>query len=215
MRNEENLSSKLMSLVDKLPCFTIGNVLVSGIRENYLRIFLSRKAKNGHLVRLKKGLYISGKFIEKEKNKEKYSELLEFLTNRIYSPSYLSLDYVLYEHNLLTEVPMNFTLLTRNKTKTFSNSLGNFIYHHIKNELFLGFNVIKNNNFVICKATKMKALFDFLYLRKNLLKNRISIEELRLNLDNISKKEKLELRKYTEMEGSKAMERINSELFGE
>lgn len=215
MRNDINLTSKIISLVEKVPCFTIENLMVLGIKKNYLRIFLSRKAENGEFLRLKRGLYISKKFIENEKNKGRYSELLEFLTSRIYSPSYLSLDYVLYQHNILTEIPVNFTLVTRNKTKTFSNPLGNYVYHNIKDGLFFGYDIVRNNDFVVYKAGKMKALFDFLYFRKNFLRNKKSVEELRLNLEDISLKGKKELWKYIEKEGSKAMNGIYTNLFGE
>jgi len=34
-----------------------------------------------------------------------YTAFIEFIATRIYAPSYLSLDYVLYENNVLTEVP--------------------------------------------------------------------------------------------------------------
>lgn len=215
MRNDINLTSKIISLAEKVPCFTIENLMLLGVKKNYLRIFLSRKVKSSEFLRLKRGLYISKRFIENEKNKGRYSGLLEFLTSRIYSPSYLSMDYVLYQHNILTEIPVNFTLVTRNKTKTFSNPLGNYVYHNIKDGLFFGYNIARNNDFVVYKASKMKALFDFLYLRKNFLRNKKSVEELRLNLEDISLEEKKKLGEYIEKEGSKAMCGIYTNLFGE
>ena len=46
---------------------------------------------------------------------------IEFSATKLYSPSYLSSGYVLYENNVLTEVPAGFTLMTRNKRYSISN----------------------------------------------------------------------------------------------
>lgn len=213
MRNKESLNLKVLLLVEKLPCFSLENLKILDIKNAYLRIILSRCEKNGEFIRLKKGLYTSKNFINNIKIKDRYSDFLEFLSNQIYYPSYLSLDYILYQYNILTEVPVNFTLITKNKTATFSNKLGNFIYHKIKDNLFTGFKITKNNNLIIYKATKIKALFDFLYLRKNLLIDKKSIKELRLNLDDIILKEKKEFKKYVDLEGSKVMQRVYLNFF--
>ncbi len=213
MRNDRNFSLIFSSLVENLPCFNIENLEVLDIKRDYLRIVLSRREKKGDFLRLKRGFYTSKKFIGEAKNKGRYSDFLEFLANKIYFPSYLSLDYTLYQHNLLTEAPVNFTSITKNKTAVFSNKLGNFIYHKVKDNLFCGFNTIKNGDFIIYKATKAKALFDFLYLRKDLISDKNSIKELRLNLDEISPKEKKELEKYIRLEGSKKMKEIYLGIF--
>ena len=212
MIGNEKGSRRIRSLIERLPIFTLENLKVFNLNENYLRIFLSRETKTERVIRLKKGVYTSKKFIEKIKGRGRYSDFLEFLACKIYSPSYLSLDYVLYENNLLTEMPVNFTLITKNKTATFSNKLGNFIYHKIREDLFYGFKVIKKDGFFILKATKAKALFDFLYLRKNLLLNKKTVKELRINTEELTSKDKKELKKYIEKERSQAMKRIYSQI---
>lgn len=212
MRNEKK-SEKIVNLVEKLPIIRIDNLGISDIKKDYLRVILSRKTKRGEFIRLKKGIYTSKKFIETSKNRGEYSDFIEFLASEIYAPSYLSLDYILYKNNILTEIPKNFTLVTKNKTANFSNDFGNFFYHKIKDNLFLGFDTVKKGNFLIYKAVKIKALFDFLYLRKNLLGCKTAIDELRLNLEDISEKEKKELFNYVKMEGSIAMKNIYSNLF--
>lgn len=215
MRNKDlkSVNEIILSLAKNLPYFEIENLKVLKINTNYLRIALSRLLKKGEIIGLKRGFYISKKFIEEMKTKNNFSIFLEFLASKIYSPSYLSLDYVLYENNILTEIPKNFTLITKNKTATFSNELGIFIYHKIKNELFLGFEVKTIGNFLVYKATKAKSLFDFLYLRKKIILNKKMIKELRLNLDNITSKEKKEFKKYINLEGSKKMREIYKFLF--
>jgi hypothetical protein len=54
----------------------------------------------------------------------------------VYAPSYLSLEYVLFENNILTENVYNFTLITTKKTTRFINDFGNFNYKSIKENFF-------------------------------------------------------------------------------
>lgn len=213
MRNNTK-SAKVISLIERLPVFDVRNLEATEIGRKYLRVFLFRKARIGEVVRLKRGFYTPRKIIEDFKNKGKYSDFVEFLAGKIYSHSYLSIDYILYQHNILTEIPKNFTLVTRKKTVIFSNKLGNFIYHKIKDSLFFGFEIVKKNDLIIYKASKAKALFDFLYLRKNLLFNKKICKELRLNLSELTEKDKKELKRYIQLEGSKAMKNIYFNLFG-
>ncbi|MBU4370010.1 hypothetical protein KKG58_04625 [Patescibacteria group bacterium] len=211
MRNKssETISEKIIKSVNNLPYFSIKNLkIIDNIDEKYLRINLSRLSKKNYLIKLKRGIYVSKNFINNIKTKNLLSPYLEFISEKIYEPSYLSLDYVLSENEILTEMPKNFTLISANKTKILTNSFGNFIYHKIKNKLFIGFKTEKIDNFFISKATKAKALFDFLYLRKNLIIDKSYIKELRLNLESFNKKDKLELNKYIKLEGSKKMETI-------
>ncbi len=212
MRNDFR-TKVIFSLVKNLPYFKIGDLKGIEKNEDYLKVLLSRYCKKGEIVRLKKGLYTPKDFIDKAEKEGNFSSYLEFLVNTLYFPSYLSLDYILYKHNILTEIPRNFTAITLNKTKKFSNKFGNFIYHKVKEELFLGFKVFKKGDFFIYEATKPKALFDFLYLRKNLLVDRKAVEELRLNIENFTEKDKKELRKYINLEGSKKIKKILSKLF--
>jgi len=60
--------------------------------------------------------------IKELKYSSKFNNYLEFIaTNVIYEPSYLSLEYVLFENNILTENVYNFTLVTTKKTSKFKN----------------------------------------------------------------------------------------------
>jgi len=214
MRNKlEPKIKKIISLVEKLPYFTFDDL--SPVEEDriYLRVLFYRYTKKNKVLRLKKGLYITKNYIDDLQKSNTFSFYLEFLANILYQPSYLSLDYILYFHNLLTEIPTNFTSITKNKTNTFSNKLGNFIYHKIKDELFCGFEITEEGDFSIFKATKAKALFDFLYLRKNLLINKRTVEELRLNLNNFNKDDLNEFKKYIQIENSKRIKEIFNYLF--
>jgi len=214
MKNKRKYESELIvKNIENLPYFSIDDLAVFGKDKNYLKILLSRLAKRKQITFLKKGHYVSKKYLNELLKKNLFKDYLEFIANNLYSPSYLSLEYVLAEHNILTEFAQNFTSITKNKTKKFKNELGIFNYHHLKNELFDGFNLIKKDPFLIYKATKVKALFDFLYLRKNILINKETIAELRLNLEGFTKKDIALFKKYVEREGSKRMKEIFKFLF--
>lgn len=209
MRNENtSLSARILAHVGSLPYCTIDNLKILGVSPYHLRIVLSRLSDRGDILRLKKGLYASKEYIDKVKMNDAYSTYLEFIATKIYEPSYISLEYVLYEHNVLTDVPINYTLITRNKTYNNTNDLGNFLYHKIKDDIFYGYCIKKTNDFVYGKASGAKALFDFLYLRRKLLMTAQMLNELRLNLDVYNRKDWIELRKYVIRTGSKKMNQI-------
>jgi len=207
MRNGTKIE-RIFALIKKLPYFDLNTLSSIEPNKTYLKILLSRYEKKDRVIRLKRGMYVIKDYLDEIEKKNLFSFYSEFLANILYQPSYLSLDYVLYEHNLLTEVPKNFTSVTINKTASFSNALGNFFYHKIKNNLFCGFLILKEGDFTVFKAKKAKALFDFLYLRKNEIIDKESIEELRLNFGNLSKNELKEFGKYVKLEGSKKMKEI-------
>lgn len=212
MRNEISRINRITSLIASLPYFTLGDLFLVFENKNYLKTMLSRYAKSGKIMRLKKGFYVAKEYLNNLEKKNILSDYTEFTANLLHTPSYLSLDWVLYENNLLTESPKNFTSISLSKTATFSNELGNFFYHKIKKELFLGYIIEKKGDFTILKATKAKALFDFLYLRKNILSDKKSIEELRLNFENFSSKDWRKLENYIKLEKSEKMKNIFNNL---
>ena len=214
MRNDTKTKiGRIMALAEKLPYFTLADLLPVEKNKNYLKILLSRRENSGKIIRLKKGVYVAERYLLEHLDRAEMGFYYEFLANILYRPSYLSMEYVLYENNLLTEMPKNFISVTKNKTISFSNKFGHFFYHKIKDNLYGGFETIKKGDFTVFKATKVKALFDFLYLRKNLLVNKESADALRLNLNNFSSPNRRELLKYVSREKSKKMKEIFHWLF--
>ncbi|MFH0948201.1 MAG: hypothetical protein V1833_04290 [Elusimicrobiota bacterium] len=216
MKKIDKKECKSKIIIEKtrnLPYFSINDLIAFKVNKNYLKILLSRLAKREMIRPLKRGCYVSMNYISELEKRNLLKDYLEFIAAILYSPSYLSLEYVLAEYNILTEFIQNFTLITKNKTKRLKNEFGIFNYHHIKDELFSGFNTIKMDNFFIYKATKAKALFDFLYLRKNILINEKTIDELRLNLDEFTKKDIAEFKKFVDLDSSKKIKEIFTTIF--
>jgi len=198
----------IFALVKTLPLFGLNDIAPVEKNRAYLAIFFSRHIKSGKFIRVKKGFYTTREYVDTTQKNGFFPSYLEFLANMLSQPSYLSLEYILSRHNLITEITVNFTSVTTSKTKHFSNHLGRFFYHTVREELFSGFDIRKEGGLTILKATKAKALFDFLYLRKNLLVDKKAVEELRLNLSNLTGRDMKELKKYVNLEGSVKMTRI-------
>ncbi|MDD4663747.1 MAG: hypothetical protein PHD83_03665 [Caldisericia bacterium] len=154
---------------------------VIGANDEAVSANIKRWLKNGNLIQLKKGCYVTKDYVQTLINKESY---YEFIANILKKPSYLSTEYVLQKYSMLTESVFAITSVTRKKTKMYQNKLGTFLYSNIKEELFTGFKIVDRDGFQIKEATKAKALFDFFYFRlwKVSEISKELIESYRLNL---------------------------------
>lgn len=105
---------------------------------------------------------------------------LNFIANKLYEPSYLSLEYALNYYSLIPEVVFWRTSVTTKKTTKWQTDLGNFSYQTIKNDLFFGYKMVKADNAIYKIAEPEKAILDFFYLKKD-LNTADDIYELRIN----------------------------------
>ncbi len=129
--------------------------------------------KKGYLKKIINNFYI---FSDK-----KLSEFeMNFISNQLYQPSYLSLEYALRFYNLIPEMVFLYTCVTTKKTKRIKTIIGNFDYRSIKENLFFGYKLIRNDKISFKIAEPEKALLDFLYFRSD-IKNKKDIYELRIN----------------------------------
>lgn len=142
MKNE-SLAHKILTRVAGLPYFSVDNLKNLGEPDYQIKIALARLFKKCVLIRLKKGLYVAKEYVDEIKINEMLNSYIEFISTKIYELFYLSLAYVFYAANILTEIPVNFAFVTKNKTLMTYNKLGRFIYHKIKDHLFCGFQVKK------------------------------------------------------------------------
>jgi len=185
---------------------------VTDIEKNLIYENISRWIKNENLIQLKKGLYTTTNYYNNINYKEAYTE---FISNKLKSPSYLSLEYVLSKYQILTESVYTYTSITTKKTKVYSNNLGTFSYRSISDKLFTGFKIITKDDFQIAMASKSKALFDYLYLKlyrqKDITEEKIS--DLRLNLDQFNTKDIKELEKYCKLTDIEKFKNLPQILF--
>src|SRR3989344_7683405 len=84
--------------------------------------------KRGNLIPVKRGFYVLKDRWEKEINKDLF---LMYLANKLYEPSYISLEYVLNKYSLLSEGVYGLTSVSTRSTNFFNNDLGRFSYYSI------------------------------------------------------------------------------------
>ena len=130
-------------------------------KEDYQNVHnqLNRWLKKGLIIKLKKGIYLLNKN-DRRSNPERI-----FLANKLYEPSYVSLEFALNFYGLIPERAIGVTSVSTKKTARFSNEVGEYTYQHIKPEAFRGFRSVKDRN-GLCSfiAEPEKAVVDFLYL---------------------------------------------------
>ncbi len=187
------------------------------LNKNILRNFEPKKdaldgnikywLKKKELISLKKGIYILKEKYEKEPQKDLY---LEYIANQLVQPSYVSLEYILAKYQLLTEPVNAITSITTKTTRGMTNRLGAFRYYSISPDLFVDYKMSYFYNSPILAACKSKALFDFLYLRflKNAPISTDAVENLRINWENVGKKEFSALYSYLPLAKSERIKNI-------
>jgi predicted transcriptional regulator of viral defense system len=126
--------------------------LLTGISSHNLRISLSRLEKKGLVKRISRGFYA---------NPFNLPTLRE-ISGRIYQPSYISLETVLSEEGVISQIPLVLTCVTLRLPREFRTSFGTIVYHQIKKEIFFGYKNEKGYFF----AEKEKAFLDWIYLYK-------------------------------------------------
>jgi len=138
-------------------------------------------------------------------------ELLYLISNRIYQPSYISLETALKYYNLIPENVYTVTAVSSKRTYLFSSGIANFQYRKIKPDLIFGYKAIKNKNFTYKIAEIEKTVLDYFYLNPQ-VNTKGHFEEMRFNssefLENYSNEK---LMKYLEMFSNKTLsKRINN-----
>jgi hypothetical protein len=125
------------------------------------RRFIGRLIKKGHVLRIKKGLYVWSEELEPAG----YAN--EVLSNLIYGPSYVSLEYALSFYGLIPERVETLTAVTFQKNKTFRNPAGSFEYVHLyKGAYAVGITLHALGHDETClMASPEKALLDTIALR--------------------------------------------------
>lgn len=168
---------------------------------------IAQLRKKGYLVNLKKGWYVTSAYLDSRPDKEVYCQ---YLANVLRYPSYLSLEYVLAQAGLIPEAVYVWTSVTLKTSRSFQNQLGTFRYRNIKKELFLGFKKVRRGEFQIKVASSAKALFDYLYLKRNLapdLEKELK-DGLRINWFNFSQKDLREFAEYVDLSESERMKKM-------
>ncbi|MDY0282168.1 MAG: hypothetical protein RBR35_16600 [Salinivirgaceae bacterium] len=129
--------------------------------------------KKGYIHKLRNQHYC---FSDKQYDEEQQY----IIANRIYKPSYVSLETALFYYGLIPEAVFTITSISTLKTQSFKTHIGNFTYNTLGSSRFFGYRLVQNEQFAFKIAEPEKALLDFLYL-KSYIATMEDILGLRLN----------------------------------
>jgi predicted transcriptional regulator of viral defense system len=124
------------------------------VGRSHATIMLARLSRHGHLVRIKRGLWVQPGAIDS-------LALVPYLTAPF--PAYVSAHSALYYHGMISQVPERVYCVSPARTHTYVTPLGTFSVHHISSAFFLDYDAVGEGP--VFMATPEKALVDFLYLR--------------------------------------------------
>lgn len=134
------------------------------------------------------------------------------IANKIYEPSYVSLEMALSFYQLIPESVYGVTSVTSRKTYEFSTSMARFSYRKIKPELMFGYRLVSSGGRTSKIADPEKAILDYFYLNPK-LKTSGDFEELRMNADNFREQADIEkINRYLSLYKSKALEKRTSQF---
>lgn len=119
------------------------------------RFFLHRLKKQGYIIRLRRGLY--------QLYNDRVPDL--YIANKLYEPSYISLDFALSYHNIISETVYEITSVSTKTTRRFKVLGKLFTYRHIKKSAFTGYVPNKLNGLTFLIAEPEKAFVDLNYFR--------------------------------------------------
>jgi predicted transcriptional regulator of viral defense system len=141
---------------------------------------LNEWKEKGYIKSIINGFYV---FADQEPDEN----ILFFIANKIYSPSYISLETALGYYGFIPEAVFAVTSVSTRKTKTFSTIYGKMIYKHLHPRYLFGFNLVEFGGFRFKIAAPEKAILDFLYLNSQ-IKSREDMKEVRFNQEEVQKK---------------------------
>lgn len=192
---------RYQELRESLKDFTVFSLNdIRAMDGSFHRRRLNEWQDKGYIRKIIKGYYV---FADLELNE---SVLFE-IANRIYAPSYISLEMALSYYHLIPESVYGITSVTTRKTYRFNTQIADFSYRTVKPELFFGFVLVRYDGKVFKIASIEKAILDYLYLMPH-LRSEGDFRALRLDgdmfFDQVSGDK---MNDYLELFNSKALSR--------
>lgn len=186
-----------------LPFVVFSTEDIDGVFGRFDRRRLYEWSRKGYIHPLTKGHYVFDEYRHDQ-------NLGLLISNKIYTPSYVSLEFVMSMHGLIPEAVYIYTAVSTKKTTHFATSLGDYSYRSIKPTLFKGYELHKIEiprrgrieTRYVKLATPEKALFDFLYFRRGLMDEAI-LSGLRFDRDILSSLNSENLNNYIKLSGRK------------
>jgi predicted transcriptional regulator of viral defense system len=158
--------------IRELPAFNLNDA--RKIAPDFHRQQFNYWQKQGYIKPLAGGYYLlSDRTVD---------ELYLFtVANRIYEPSYVTLESALAFYEVIPETVLGVTSISSRKTKQYESAWGVFNYRSVKPQYMIGYQVIENRPAYKFKIASLeKAILDYLYLNAG-IQSITDFEELRWN----------------------------------
>jgi len=143
------------------------------IEEDFPKLNLKNRSEKWYIKPIIKWRYIFGDIAIDE-------NILYYISNNIYNPSYISMEVALSYYHLIPEWVFTITAVSSKKTQAFDTLFGKFSYRSIKENLLFGYALKKIWNISYKIAEIEKAVLDFLYFRPDITTEK-NFEELRFD----------------------------------
>ena len=185
-----------------LACFNVNQVYAW--QPDFEKNNLTRWAKQNLIIKLRNSWYSFPEYL-------KIPNFQHFVSNKIYSPSYISLHSAFAFYGIIPEAVVQTTAVSSLKKSNFDNIFGSFSYQQILPELMFGYeqkSFLNNRSLVF--AIPEKAILDLLYLYPQ-YNNEQEIRELRFDEEFMQEDLNVErLNEFTERFQSKVLKnRVN------
>lgn len=159
---------------------------------------LSRWIRLGYLYKLRRDLYESTELGQEKDISDIY------VANRLYAPSYVSLETALSIYSLIPDIAVQVTSITTKLTRKFRNKHGVFYYRSCQKRAFTGYKLTVYEGMKVYIADPEKALVDFIYFSIR-QKYPMNFDEERFNRDGIKKLKWRKMLKYAELFNKKTV----------
>lgn len=163
-------------LRDSMKDFTVFSLNeIRQVNPQFHRRRLNDWQGKGYIRKVIKGFYV---FADRALDERALFEI----ANRIYKPSYVSLESALAHYQLIPESVFGVTSVSTRRTYSFSSELAEFRYRTVRPRLFFGYDMAGDGAKHIKIARPEKAVLDFLYLNPR-IRSRADLESLRIDPD--------------------------------
>lgn len=165
-------------LFHDFPIFSLTDIRVADL--GFDRRRLSEWQEKGYVKKVIKGYYI---FADASLDETR----MQAIANRIYKPSYISLETALSHYHLIPESVYAITSAATRRTYSFATPIARFIYRTLNPRLFFGYVLLPGN---VKMAAMEKAILDYFYLNPSVQSEddfaafRFNRQELNNRLDN-------------------------------
>jgi len=121
---------------------------------------VKRAIASGSLIQFRRGVYGLGKRLQR-------GPLVAFeVAQKVYAPSYVSLESALAHHGWIPEAVYTVTSASLKRSASFETPIGNFSYTRIPKFNFIGVDRVVEGNSIYLLATPTKALADYILTSK-------------------------------------------------